>query len=121
MYKDIVSKGDELRKTYSDGLKKFITRMNNEGYQKREDFMPTYDFPEKAEFFRKKYIEMLGIDKIDSSDCEKPTMEFAGEDDDCRIYRVTVGITKEVPMYGLLMVPHGIKKARHRKCGAKPI
>lgn len=110
-YKKIVQDGDSYRKNYLDGIKKFISRKNEEGYSIRESFMPTSDFPQKIEEYRKCYTEMLGIDKICSENCPKPKMVFEGEDELCKFYRVVVYITLEIPFHGLLMVPHNVKKA----------
>ena len=110
-YKDIVFDGDKYRKDYIDGINEFILRKNKEGFDLRESFMKSEDFPEKIEAYRKQYIEMLGIDKFDSTALPEPTMTLVGKDEECSFYRVVVFVTKEVPFHGLLMIPNGIKKA----------
>lgn len=110
-YKKIVQDGDNYRKNYLDGIEKFVSRKNDEGYGIREGFMTTIDFPEKIEEYRKRYIEMLGVDRIFSENCPNPEMVFAGEDGLCKFYRVVVYITPEIPFHGLLMVPHNVEKA----------
>ena len=111
-YKDIVSDGDKYRKNYIDGINEFILRKNQEGFNVRETFMQTENFPEKIEIYRKQYIEMLGIDKFDSTNLPEPTMTLVGNDEECSFYRVVVYVTKEIPFHGLLMVPNGIEKAQ---------
>ncbi len=110
-YQDIVVNGDKYRKNYIDGIKAFINRKNCEGYKSREDFMPVECFAEKIEEYRKQYIKMLGIEKFDFEGCPESEMIFLDEDSDCRIYRVVVYVTKEIPFSGILMIPHGTPKA----------
>lgn len=110
-YADIITEGDRQRQAYKDGIDAYIQHLNREGYRRREEFMPAEGFEEKIEAYRACYIKMLGIDKIDTSNCPEPSLELCGEDADCRIYRVVVSITPEIPMHGLLMIPHGTEKA----------
>lgn len=111
MYKSIVADGDKYRKDFIDGIMSYVNRKNKEGFENRESFMPPETFGDKIEEYRKQYVEMLGINNFDFEDCPEPEMSFLGEDSDCKIYRVVVYITKEVPFSGLLMIPHGILKA----------
>ncbi len=111
MYEDIVRGGDEARRAYKEGIDAFIERLNGEGYKRREAFMPADGFPERIEQYREKYIEMLGINKIPSDGVPAPTLTPLGEDGDTGIYRATVYITREIPMYGLLFVPRATERA----------
>ena len=111
MYKDIVLAGDSYRTNYRDGIDAYVKRLIDEGGKRREEFMPCEHFQEKIEEYRQKYIEMLGIDLICSDDTPEPILERVGEDNDAVIYRTTIYITKEIPQYGLLFVPHGIERA----------
>ena len=110
-YKSIVSDGNKYRKNYIDGIKDFIERKNKEGFLAREEFMPADKFAENLEEYRKLYHKMLGLDKLCYSKLPEPKMEFVGEDDDCKIYRVVVYVTPEIPLHGLLFKPHGVEKA----------
>lgn len=50
---------------------------------------------------------MLGIDKIPAP--TKPVeCEYYGEDEVAKIYRLTVYITDEIPMYAMMFIPHGV-------------
>ena len=111
MYKNIILEGDTSRKNYRDGIDAYVKRLIEEGYMARERFMPAENFSDKIEEYRQKYIEMLGIDRVCSIDAPRPTIERVGEDSDAVIYRTTVYITKEIPQYGLLFVPHGVERA----------
>lgn len=53
---------------------------------------------------------MLGLDKIDQEKLPENSCVLSCEDGDTLIYRVTVFITREIPMYALLFVPKSIKK-----------
>ena len=107
----MVFDGDPYRKKYVDGIHKFILRKNKESFAAREAFMPTDHFPEKQEIYRKRYKEMLGLDRFDDENLPEPSRTLVKKDKDCRFYRVVVYITKEIPFHGLLIVPNGIKKA----------
>ncbi len=111
MYEEIIREGDISRAAYRDGIGAYISRLEAEGFAARERFMPTETFGEKLEEYRSKYIEMLGINRFCSDGAPSPVMTLAGKDDDCEIYRIIVYVTPEIPQYGLLLVPHGIKRA----------
>lgn len=110
-YNSIVSDGDKYRKNYIDGINEFISRKNQEGFANRETFMQSDDFPVKIENYRKQYIEMLGIDKLNFENLPESKISLAEKDEECSYYRVVVYITKEIPFHGLLIIPDGIKKA----------
>lgn len=110
-YEDIVKDGDTYRKNYLEGIVDFIKRKNNEGFSIRDKFMPADTLPNNIEEYRKKYCAMLGLDKLSDDDCPEPSLIYAGEDEDCKFYRVVVYITPEIPFHGLLFKPHGLVKA----------
>lgn len=110
-YEDIVKDGDTYRKNYLEGIVDFIKRKNNEGFSIRDKFMPADTLPNNIEEYRKKYCAMLGLDKLSDDDCPEPRLVYAGEDEDCKFYRVVVYITPEIPFHGLLFKPHGLVKA----------
>lgn len=110
MYKDIINDGDVHRLNYRDGISAYIKRLSDESYGVRENFMPTENFSDKIEEYREKYIEMLGINNIVSDNNPPPSLTRVGEDEDAVIYRTIVYITPEIPLYGLLFVPHATKQ-----------
>ena len=110
-YEDIVKDGDTYRKNYLEGIVDFIKCKNNEGFSIRDKFMPADTLPNNIEEYRKKYCAMLGLDKLSDDDCPEPSLIYAGEDEDCKFYRVVVYITPEIPFHGLLFKPHGLVKA----------
>ena len=111
MYQEIVCKNDVCRAAYKDGIDAYIKRLTEESYAAREAFMPTDGFIDSIEGYRAEYVHMLGLDRICSEGVPAPVMEKLGEDGDAVIYRVTVYITREIPQFGLLFVPHGISRA----------
>ena len=111
MFEKIVKDGDEFRRSYVQGFDAFIQRLNNEGYAQREAFMPIEGFAENIEKYRRAYHTMLGLDKIPAVTDGESTMTKIGEDEDAEIFRVTFPIVQEIPMQGLLFVPHGTECA----------
>ncbi|MBO5897786.1 MAG: hypothetical protein J6R04_02115, partial [Clostridia bacterium] len=107
MYQHIIKEGDAARLQYRDGLKSYIKRLNAEAYDERERSMPLFNFAERIEEHRARYVSMLGLDRISDVGVPAPTLTRVGEDEDAVIYRVIVYITPEIPQYGLLFVPHG--------------
>lgn len=110
-YTDVVKDGDTYRKNYLEGITDFIERKNKEGFSVREKFMPTSALPDRIEEYRKKYSAMLGLDKLSDDGCPEPSLIYAGEDEDCKFYRVVVYVTPEIPFHGILFKPHGLVKA----------
>jgi len=109
IYEEAPENGDIYRRAYNEGVEAFIDKLNKEGKESRQSFMPPETFPDKIEEYRLMYIKMLGIDKIDSSDCPSPVKEYVASDDLGDIYRLTVYLTKDIPFYAMLFVPHGLK------------
>ena len=109
--KNIVREGDIYREQYRDGFDALVKRLEAEGNIERERFMPADILPEKLGEYRRKYHEMLGLHKLASDGLPIPQMAKMCDDGDVEIRRVTVPITPELSQYGLLFVPHGIKKA----------
>ena len=111
VYDDILREGDLRRIAYRDGIHAFLRRKEQEGRKVREEFMPVEGFAGNLEFYRRKYVTMLGLDKLESFDLPAPKIEPLGEDADAVIYRTELFITPEIPQYGLLFVPHGTTRA----------
>lgn len=109
--KDIVTAGDACRLQYRDGIQRYIDRLSAQAYGKREEAMPTEDFALRLEEHRQRYIKMLGLDRISTEGNPEPTLTHVGEDEDAVIYRAIIHITPELPLYGLLFVPHGVTRA----------
>lgn len=111
MYKKIVSEGDVFRLDYKNGIDSYIKRLEREGNENRENILNDPDFVTKIEDYRKKYTDMLGLNAIDKADLPESTITKLCEDEDAVIYRTSIYITKEIPAYGLLFIPHKTKKA----------
>lgn len=111
IYEDSPEAGNIYRKSYVEGVNEYIRKLNETGKKVREEFMSPEKLKSDSVFFREKYRQMIGLDKIDSKDCPPVEALYVAEDDICKIYRLTVHITKEIPFYAMLMIPHGVKKA----------
>lgn len=111
MYTAIIQQNDISRAAYKDGIDAYIKRLASKSCAMRDAFMPTENFLENIEKYRTEYVKMLGLDRIHTDDAPAPSIEKIGEDEDAVIYRVTVYITREIPQFGILFVPHGIQHA----------
>ena len=108
---EMIRQNDECRKAYRDGIAAYIERLNSEGHQKREAFMPPASFFPHIEEYRQKYIRMLGLDRLESDSLPLPTLTLISEEEAVDIYRLTLAVTPEIPRFGLLFVPRGTKAA----------
>jgi len=100
---------DDYRRRYAEGVEKYIACMNAEGKKMRRQFMSPEALAKDLESFREKYKEMLGLDKFTEKANKPVEMCYIGEDEVCRIYRMSVYITDEIPFYAMLLIPHNVK------------
>ena len=110
-YQAIIRENDRCRAAYSEGIEAYLKRLAEESYASRDAFMPTENFPDAIETYRDEYVRMLGLHRIHAEGAPASTIVRVGEDEDAVIYRVTVYVTREIPQFGLLFVPHGIQHA----------
>ena len=104
---DAPASADERRQGYIDGIGAFLAKLKSEEKEKRRSFITPDTLANDREHYRAEYISMLGIDKIPAP--TKPTeCEYYAEDEVAKIYRLTVYITDEIPMYAMLFIPHGV-------------
>lgn len=99
--------GNVYRNDYMAGIHAFIQKNNREGAHRRTAFIPPHKLVENSERFRQEFLEMLGMHRIPKGTVPAPTMQYVSEDAFCKIYRVQVYITEEIPFYGMLLLPHG--------------
>lgn len=100
---------DDYRVRYAEGIAEYIKKMNTECKALRRTYMSPEELVKNQEFYREKYKEMLGL-KFFSEKVSKPVeMTYVGSDEICKIYRLSVYITDEIPFYAMLLVPHGVK------------
>lgn len=110
MYREIIEAGDEYRRLYRDGIDAFLRRLESDGNTSRELFMSADGFAENVELYRKKYLKMLGVDKIGDGNLLPCSIEHVGACEDAEIHRVISYITEEIPTYGLLFIPKGLAR-----------
>lgn len=100
---------DHYRARYAEGIQAYIEKMNAECKVARRSFMSPESLVENQELYRKRYKEMLGL-KIFEKKVDKPVeIEYVGSDEVCKIYRLNVYITEEIPFYSMLLLPHNVK------------
>ena len=101
---------DPYRQRYVDGIGAYVKRKNQESNTTRKNFMSPEKLVNNPEYYRQKFRDMLGLNCFLSEKVNVPSeMTYVGNDDICRIYRLTVYITDEIPFYALLLIPHHVK------------
>lgn len=104
--------GDNARREYLDGVKKWIDGALSATAATRADFMPPGAFAADPEKYRRAYLAMIG-DPYPEGGLPLPQVreEYVGEDEMCHIRRLQIEVLPGVPFYGILFLPHGVKKA----------
>lgn len=112
LYHGDIHDGDKYRREYIESYKKLLERKLKEGRAKREDFMPPEKLVNDSEFYRNEYLKMIGF-PFDLVTDKIPNVkeEYVGEDDMCSISRLSIEVADDFFFYGILMKPHGVKKA----------
>ena len=100
---------DDYRARYVDGIQAYIEKMNAECKEARRSYMPPEALVENQEFYRKQYKEMLGLEIFEKKIDKPVEMVYVGSDEVCKIYRLSVYITEEIPFYSMLLLPHNVK------------
>lgn len=101
---------DDYRVRYVEGIQEYIKKMNTECKNIRRNNMPPEEFVKNQEYYREKYKEMLGMQLFAKKASKPVEMTYVGSDEVCKIYRLTVYITDEIPFYSMLLLPHNIKE-----------
>ncbi|MBQ4087972.1 MAG: dienelactone hydrolase family protein [Clostridia bacterium] len=110
LYEESPDVANRYRKNFKEGLERFIETLNTSGKQERTAFFPPEALPEKIEEYRSKYRDMLGIPRVPDGIFGAVEKTYVATDDVCDIFRVAIGITEEIPMYGLLLMPKQAKE-----------
>ena len=110
IYEEEPGAADGYRSAYVCGINKYILDQQTLYKQKREGFMTPKALRTDPEYFRKKYLEMIGMDALPAHQIADPEITFVGEDDICGIYRVVVYPVAQVPFYAMLLIPREAKK-----------
>ena len=111
VFEENTDEGLKHRQNYVDGMNAFIKRKDYEAKSIRREFLNPQKLAENPEIYRKKFTDMLGLDKLTFNSLPSSESKYVGEDLLCQIYRITVFITPEIPFYGILLIPHGAKDA----------
>ena len=101
---------DEYRSRYVDGIQEYIQKMNAECKVIRRNAMSPEEMVRKQECYREKYKEMLGINLFAEKVNKPVEMIYVGEDEVCKIYRLSVHVTEEIPFYSMLLIPHNMEE-----------
>ena len=107
-----MNEGDEYRQRYLDSVCAFISTELEKSEKKRADFCSPEKMAAEREDFRRKYIKMIGQPTLEyPKDVPSVKEEFVGEDDFCKIWRLSLEVMPGFFSYGILMRPHGIERA----------
>lgn len=101
---------DGYRRAFAQGIESFIARMNADCREQRDAFLKPDALVRDPEGYRERYRKMLGLDVFSEPASVPAELQYAGSDEMCRIYRLVVWICDEIPVYSLLMIPHGVKE-----------
>ncbi len=109
LYHGDVHDGDRYRQEYYDSINRLIERKFAEKEKVRDSFMPPEKLVENQDFFRTEYLKMIGF-PFDLMSDKIPYVDtvYVGEDDMCKLYRLSVEVCDDFRFYGVLMIPHGI-------------
>ncbi len=102
---------ENYRQCYVDGIDSFIKRMKDESADKRRKFVSPDGICENIERYRREYVKMLGLDRLEGKASKPVEKVFVGSDEVADIFRLSVWITDEIPFYAMLFIPHGAKEA----------
>ena len=106
IFEEAPEAADGYRKAYCQGIEDYIASENLRHRELRAAFISPEKLAADPEKYRDIYRKMLGLDVFSVRRDEKPLFGFAGEDEVCRIYRLVVRITEQIPFYSLLLIPH---------------
>lgn len=101
---------DSYRARYAAGIQEYINKRNVECKCVRRNNMPPEKLIQNPEFYREKYKEMLGMKIFEEKTSKSVEKTYVGSDEICRIYRLSVYITDEIPFYSMLLLPHDVKE-----------
>lgn len=100
---------DSYRRDYVKGIESYIECRCAAARNERYKLITSGDFKENQVQYRKMYLGMLGADKILSEPTGEVERVFVCDDEVCKIFRLKVYITPEIPMYAMLLLPHNVK------------
>ncbi len=101
-YKEEIVKNTPERKAYADGIEKYLQTVKDAKQSVREKFISPEKYLRDPEFYREKFISMLGFPLTEKSDLPELTRkEFVAKDGNVNIYRLTFSFFGCVPLYGI--------------------
>ena len=106
LYTEDPTSANHYRQEYSDSLYNYISMLRQKSNSKNDEFMPPEKLAENPEFYRNKYIHMLGFPLTDYAfGVPDGKEEFIASDDLGDIYRVSMEVLPGFKFYGMIMIP----------------
>lgn len=110
IYKEHTDGGFSYRKDYLESVERFIDRVLEEGKSERREYASPEKLMNNQEQYRNDFMKMIGVPAIEES-IPTAKKEFVGEDDMCKIYRLSIETFSDFFFYGMLFVPHKTNNA----------
>ena len=106
LYTEEPTTANRYRQEYSDSLYSYINKLRHNSNSKKDAFMPPEEFAKNPEFYRNKYVQMLGYPLTDYTyKVPEGKEEFVASDDLGDIYRVSIETLPDFKFYGMIMIP----------------
>lgn len=110
IYTDTPGGGREYRQRYVDSLHRYIEKGFAEAEAARDARLSPEKMAADRETFRAEYCQMLGVDYREGMPPPSVTAEYVGQDDFCKIERLSVEVMDDFYFYGILFIPHSAKE-----------
>ena len=110
IWEEPIEIGDVYRRNYLEGINNYIERKNSECKNIRRAYMSPEDMKKNQEAYRTEFMKMIGITDLLANKDVQVHMEYVGSDDVCKVHRLVVYVTPEIPFYSLVLIPHDVQE-----------
>lgn len=98
---DFREEADRCRAGYLNGIGTYLDRQARQAAERRRRLAETMPQEDR----RRLFVRMLGLDRLLAEPAPAARQDFLCETADYRLYRLTVPVTEEIPLYALLFLP----------------
>ena len=101
-YCEEIERDSRFRREYYHGVMAFLNKWQQQEEQKRQAYFSPKNYKNNPEFYREKFLEMLGAPLQDNDGRVRlKEKEFIAKDKNVNIFRMTLLIKGTIPFYGL--------------------